>query len=244
MSALFSLERAGRYTDAASLCQQYAEDHSKSAFRDSVVAREGFYRDLAGESPLVGAAEAMELDPSSPAAALSKAVTALKGQVTQALVGFQPSTKGKLYLDGALVAEAGSHLDYMGKIVSLSPGEHLLAIEIEPSGHERWVLATVGSPWFVLGGADDPEFYDVGWHAYGSKPEGWPLPSGPEPMVQGIKTWPGSGLPRPPYIAFRPGPVPGMQSGRVMLIGADPHQRSKRVYLTKRFEWPAEFPSP
>ena len=242
MSALFSLERAGRYTDAASLCRQYAEDYSKSAFRDSVVAREGFYQDLAGESPLAGRDTAIGLDPSSPAVALSKAVTALRGQVTQALVGFQPSAKGKLYLDGKLIAEAGSHLDYVGKIADLSPGEHLLAVELEPSGHERWVLATVGSPWFALGGSGDSAFYDQGWSAYLSQPAGWPLPKR-HSTVEHVKMWPGTaGLPRPPYVAFRPSMLVGMQSGDLMIVGSDPNQRTKRVYLTKSFEWPAEFP--
>jgi len=237
MAALISLERAKRYVDAARVCRGFVQEHERSSFRDAIAAREVLYRDLAGRGAV---SDGFGLAESSPTLALAKAVAGLKGQSGQAMVGFQSSTKGRMFLDGELIAETSNHLDYVGRILDLSPGTHMLSIEIEPSGYERWLLATVGSPWSVRGRVDDPEFYKEGWEAFLSKPAGWPLPELQQAVVS-VNTWPGTaGLPRPPYVAFRPNMLVGMQSGDLMLVGADPHQRTKRVYLTKSFEWPGE----
>ncbi len=244
MAALFSLERASRYQDAARLCRQFVQDHPKSAFREAMVARRGFYEALSRGGGEAAPVKALGAGLTRNLREQVEAVMALNSQRAHALVGFQSSTKSRLYLDGTVVADVENHLDYVGKVMKIGQGRHTLAMEVDPSGGERWVLATVGSPWYVLGGADDPAFYDSGWHAYYQKPEGWPQPSGAIPAVQAVNTWPGSGLPRPPYVAFRPGPIPNMQAGRVMLIGADPNQRSRRVYLTKTFEWPGEISLP
>lgn len=242
MAALISLERAKRYRDAARLTRGFIEQHPDSPFRDAILAREALYRDLAGEELLANDSGALGLTSSSPTAAVARSVAGLKGLATRALVGFQSATKGRLYLDGELIADAPNHFDYVGKIVELSPGPHMLSIEVEPSGHERWLLATVGSPWLVRGGVDDAGFYKTGWHGYLAKPAGWPEPER-EPAATSVKMWPGTaGLPRPPYIAFRPNMLAGMQSGDLMIIGGDPGQMTKRVYLTKTFEWPGELP--
>jgi len=238
MSTLFTLERANRYADASVLCRQFVQDNPKSAYGESVAAREMFYEDLAGKKPLQKGDGITRLQTNSPVAALMESMVALKNQSAQALVGFQSSTKGKLYLDGKLVAEVGNHIDYVGRTLDLMPGTHLLAVEIEPSGYERWVLVTVGSPWSALGGVCGSAFYQEGWNAYLSRPAGWPVPTRPGSATS-AKMWPGTaGLPRPPYIAFRPNMLVGMQSGDLMIVGADAHQRTKRVYLTKTFEWP------
>ena len=243
MAALFSLERAGRTRDAVRLCRQFVQDHPTSAFKDTMKMRGLLYEafDL-GNTNVFTSPRATELS-GSPLLEQARGVVEMMNRNDRAFVGFQLSTKGKLYLDGQPIAEVAGHLDYVGKVVDLAPGRHLLSIEVEPSGHERWVLTTVGNPSWVRGGAMDKAFYEEGWQAHLEKPTEWPLRSTTR-LVSAVKTWPGTGLPRPPYVAFRPSIVPHMQAGHVMLIGADPHQRMKRIYLTKEFEWPGEEPIP
>jgi len=239
MAALFSLERAGRTSDAVRLCRQFVQDHPTSSFSDTMRVRGLLYEafDL-GDTNVLTSPRASELS-GSPLIEQARGIVGMIDRDDRAFVGFQLSTKGKLYLDGEPIAEVAGHLDYVGKMVDLTPGRHLLAIEVEPSGHERWVLTTVGNPSWVRGGAMDKTFYEEGWQAYLDKPAEWPLRSTSN-LVSAVKTWPGTGLPRPPYVAFRPSIIPHMQAGHVMLIGADPHQRTRRVYLTKEFDWPGE----
>jgi len=239
MAALFSMERAGWLFDAARTCRQFAQDHPESPFNEVMGLRGLLYEALlSGNTDEISSLRPSDFS-NRALVAQAKELAGLMGQWNHAFLGFQVSSRGRLYLDGQPIAEVSGHLDYVGKRVELDEGLHTLAIEVEPSGNERWILVTVGDPSHALGGPTDAGFYDDGWAAYLGKPAGWPLPSEKE-TISGVKTWPGSGLPRPPYVAFRPNVFANMQSGRVMLIGADPHQRSRRVYLTKQFNWPGK----
>ena len=238
MSMLLTLERAGKFLDASRLCQQFTEDYPANAYGGVVRLRMQLYDALSGRLG-VDRASVLRVAASAPdtrVANEARALLASEQEAGIALVGVQASTPVTAYLDGREIGSATNYAEFLCADVVMSCGTHSLGLELTPSGNERWVTAVIGSGNRRLGGLGDDDFCDAGWKASSTMPMGWPGVEGMD-AAKRAKCWPGTGLPREPFFVFEPNAFTGLQAGPVMVVGADPRQRDKVIYLVKTFEW-------
>ncbi len=237
MCLLFENERVGRFEHAQSKCYQYIEKYPGSPWSEMLSLRAAAYNERLGlpEGDVLDlyrgfAEDAKGADVRQQAADLLW----MKGGADRALLLTSLNGQGKVFLDGRELRRNEDPLALGVERVTLSPGEHTLAVEIKTHPSYFWLSLQLRTSDQVLN-------TDKSWLVADRRPNGWPMPDGsaegclPAPERYGSP-------PFIPYWQFHANAMVSFQSVNVIQIPAPMVSDEWPVlYYKKKFRVTEEF---
>ncbi|HIE10788.1 MAG TPA: DUF2961 domain-containing protein [Kiritimatiellae bacterium] len=211
MSELLNYERLGDFGAAVQRIEDLLAAVPDFPFADVLRARAAAYRELMGRAECVPVLQKiLRATSSGLARSQIKDFLWLRSSLSNALLGVYCNTRVRVFLDGKMLAEEEDARRMHFIRVTLTPGEHVVAVQAARHPYPDWVqvcLRTVegdvgtGPSWRYRfqpeGDWADPDFDDSQWEAVGGT---------------GVK-----GPPEAPYLWLEPNIFVGMQSGCVGL---------------------------
>jgi hypothetical protein len=235
MAGLFELERAGLWEEARQRCLSYAERLTGAAEEPALRLRALAYEEeLSGyDSVRGGYAQAAAQAPAQ-VADQAAALSWFHGAQTNALLGSHMNGRARIYLDGSPVGEDdGNPLAMDVFRVSLTPGEHEVALELLPVRADAWVSLYVRGHTTNL-------CCDAEWEYSKVRPSTWPGTDAPDAVWSNVVDA-DQMLPKMSYWQFHPNAFILMQSGSTLIKpypGFDSKIGSVTTYLRRRFVVP------
>jgi hypothetical protein len=232
---LFELERIGRLEEARDVSAGMAEKFQGNPDGQMLAVRALAYREwLEGYEAVSNKyAAAAAKWPGSPAAEQARHLMWVHEAGTNAVLAHHINGRFRLYLDGRKVAEGDNPFHLRSVPVTLSPGEHEVALETAPTRPDAWVFLALrtGATNLVLSAAQ-------GWQYARKAPARWPDTD--DASVEWHATSPGGLFPFMGGWQFAPNAFVMTQSDRwIHRLWPNWHNTpNTTTYLRKKFVMP------
>ncbi|MDP6631688.1 MAG: DUF2961 domain-containing protein [Kiritimatiellia bacterium] len=220
MAMLFTLEREGLWSDAATRCDFFAARYARYPWADLLRLRAAAYREKTqGIEAVRPIYQALTQSPYPPAAQQAKDLLWLHENETHALLGSHMRGKYTLWLDGVEIAKGNSRAKLDVRRLSIQPGNHTWEVDFTPTMQGSLISLCLRTKWGDITSKGEWE-----------KLEQEPLPGGnPNRNYKG-----GSPLPNMTVWQFEPNAYVGMQSGNQTVSAwmfSHPRPYAKRIRL-------------
>lgn len=237
MCELFELERAGLAREAEERSEYYAALFGNEPIGRLYALRALAYREIREGAAAVRAAcrETAETPGMAPEVAEQARLLLWRGEdPKRALFGGCAYSAYRLFVDDRKVGEGGNPFVYQAFPVELTPGSHMLRVEIDSRGDQSW---------YALGFFSDftNVVSDVSWDYALVKPEGWPAGDGDPALWKPYELTPWF-FPNMQWWQFAPNAFPGVQSGQAAggPVGGWQDPPGRTIFLRRRITVPAE----
>lgn len=203
MAQLFTLERAGLWSDAAARCRYYAHANRAQPWHSLLALRAEACKEFIEDA--VPDYESFQNDPFQHTAAQARDLAWRQAKKSHALLGIHTRGNCKIWIDQQLVAETQGAESFVMRRLDLAPGAHTWEVEHEPT-HQgsffalflrtAWGDITSAGPWgpvsvTPLPGREPPETYNGGqalpnMTVWQFQPNAFPAMQSP---AHGVNTW-------------------------------------------------------
>jgi hypothetical protein len=238
MSALFELERLGRFAEASEYCMEYIGRYPASPWCDLMKLRAvaGNER-VAGFEAVRPELEALAAGTNAEVVAQARRLLGFHTSPTNALLGCHGMGRHRVYLDGVPVGEAEDPTALQVWPVTLTPGEHELAVELAPTRPHGQLSVYLRTHTTNI--TSDPL-----WEYARPRPEGWPKTDAAGTVWKPVEESKFM-MPSMTYWQFVPNGFVGMQCGTELVRPwAGWFEGRETAYLRRRFIVPAISQSP
>ena len=194
MCSLFELERIGMYDEAAVACLQFAERFPSHPFSEMFRLRALAYRErLEGIESVRKEYRIVATNaPNSDVGRQASDLVWLHESPSNGLIVCSMNGRGRVYLDGEMVAESTAPSKVATRRVSLSSGPHQITADCTPHPQRGWLSVHLRT-------AATNILTDASWQVARTRPTGWPRPETGQTAVWEDGRAPLGG---PPFIGF------------------------------------------